>query len=197
MNAAAGNSSYTALQAAAEEGHLEVVGRLLADGADVNAAAGGDSYTALQQAARHGHLEMVDRLLAWGASVNVAGDGYVSLWGAARGGHLKVVERLLAKGADANVGIDDHHQTALEVAAEGGYLEVVDRLLTAGADNTGAKGAALEAAGLLRGSRHTSSDELSTTPSRSTTGRRSRRAVCPSPTLQPKEGFYVDSCPSS
>ena len=54
----------TALQAAAEGGHLEVVDRLLAAKAEVNAAAGYGGRTALQAAAGGGHLEVVDRLLA-------------------------------------------------------------------------------------------------------------------------------------
>jgi ankyrin repeat protein len=52
-----------ALQAASQGGHLEIVERLLAAGADVNAAAGNyGGPTALQAASRGGHLEVEERL---------------------------------------------------------------------------------------------------------------------------------------
>ena len=62
-----GNKGRTALQAAAEGGHLAVVERLLQWNADVNAAAAGyDGRTALQAAAEGGHLVVVERLRAAG-----------------------------------------------------------------------------------------------------------------------------------
>jgi ankyrin repeat protein len=100
--AAAADGGRTALQAAAEGGHLEIVERLLAAQADVNAAAGGyGGRTALQAAAQGGHLEIVERLLAAQANVNAAAaasryGGRTALQAAAEGGHLEVVERLLA-----------------------------------------------------------------------------------------------------
>ncbi|KAJ4030597.1 hypothetical protein NW763_014837, partial [Fusarium oxysporum] len=111
-------------------GHLEVVEKLLAEGADANAAA-------LQAAAWGGHLEVVEKLLAAGADVNAAAgyDGWTALEAAAEGGHLEVVEKLLAKGANANA-------AALEAAAGGGHLEVVEKLLAKGANvNAAAKAA--------------------------------------------------------
>ena len=57
---AASYSGRTALQAAAEGGHLDVVERLLVAKADVNAPAADDSgRTALQAAAGGGHLDIV------------------------------------------------------------------------------------------------------------------------------------------
>ncbi|KAH7146763.1 ankyrin repeat-containing domain protein, partial [Dactylonectria estremocensis] len=62
--AAAGYDGRTALQAAAQGGHLEVVEKLLAVGADVNGAAARDvGQTALQAADGRGHLEVVENLL--------------------------------------------------------------------------------------------------------------------------------------
>ena len=58
-------SGRTALEAAAEGGHLAVVGRLLQEKADVNAA--WYERTALQAAAKGGHLAVVERLRAAGA----------------------------------------------------------------------------------------------------------------------------------
>jgi len=54
----------TALQAASERGHCEVVHTLLARGADVNAQ-GGLYGTALQAASERGHCEVVEMLEKW------------------------------------------------------------------------------------------------------------------------------------
>ncbi|CAG8099733.1 unnamed protein product [Penicillium salamii] len=124
----------TALQVAAEGGHLEVVERLLTAKSDVNTPAGCiNGRTALQAAAEGGHLDVLERLLAAKANVNApAGyrNGRTALQAAAEKGHLEVVERLLA--AKANVNAPASYgggRTALQAAAEKGYLEVVERLL--------------------------------------------------------------------
>ena len=69
VNTAAGyDRGRTALQAAAEGGHLNVVERLLQEKADFNTAAGYDrGRTALQVAAEGGHLNVAERLRAAGA----------------------------------------------------------------------------------------------------------------------------------
>jgi hypothetical protein len=104
VNAAAGWSGRTALQAAAEGGHLEVVEKLLEAKAYVNAAAGWSGRTALQAAAEGGHLEVVEKLLEAKADVNAAmrWDGRTALQAAAEGGHPEVVEKLLEAKADIN-----------------------------------------------------------------------------------------------
>jgi ankyrin repeat protein len=56
------------LQAAAQEGHTEIVGILLDKGADVNAA-GGFYGSSLQAAVQEGHTEIVSMLMEWGARV--------------------------------------------------------------------------------------------------------------------------------
>lgn len=63
---AAGDGGRTALQAAADGGHLPIVDRLLAANADVNVApaAGWSGRTALQEAVANGHLEIIQKLLA-------------------------------------------------------------------------------------------------------------------------------------
>ncbi|XWX00732.1 hypothetical protein V2A60_008753 [Cordyceps javanica] len=140
VNAAAAKQyGRTALQAACEGGHLEVVERLLHAKADVNApAAEYNGRTALQAACEKGHLEVVERLLSAKAYVNAAATkavGRTALQAACEGGHLEVVERLLGAKADVNAAATDFTaRTALQAACAGGHLEVVERLLSAEAD---------------------------------------------------------------
>ena len=129
-------ASKPSLQAAAKEGHLEVVEKLLEAKADVNAATWWDGRTALQAAAEGGHLEVVEKLLEAKADVNASTrlDGRTALQAAAEGGHLEVVEKLLEAKADVNAATWWEGRTALQAAAEGGHLEVVEKLLEAKAD---------------------------------------------------------------
>ncbi|KAJ5215277.1 uncharacterized protein N7498_001684 [Penicillium cinerascens] len=129
----------TALQAAAERGHFEVVQVLLAAKAHVNASpARRHGRTALQAAAGGGHLDVVQALLAAKADVNAFPDefyGRTALQAAAGGGHLEIVHTLLAAKADLNASPARRHgRTALQAAAEGGHLDVVQALLAAKAD---------------------------------------------------------------
>ncbi|KAI9765660.1 MAG: hypothetical protein M1840_007217 [Geoglossum simile] len=128
-----------AIVAAAQNGHLSMVGRLLVAKANVNAEPTSDyGRTALQAAAGGGHLEVVERLLAAKAHVNAEPaiwSGRTALQAASGGGHLKVVERLLAANADVNAEpAGSGGRTALQAASEGGHLEVVERLLIAKAN---------------------------------------------------------------
>src|SRR5262245_3984222 len=91
----------TALQAAAEGGHLKAVERLLTAKVDVNAAATYCGRTALHAAAGGGHLKVVERLLATKADVNAAGmhmNSRTALQVAAEGGHLEMVKLLKRQG---------------------------------------------------------------------------------------------------
>lgn len=62
------NASDKALYGAAYDGHLDLVKKLIADGADVEAEAS-DEPTALHCAAMNGHLEVCKVLVAAGACV--------------------------------------------------------------------------------------------------------------------------------
>src|ERR1019366_2622233 len=64
------SSGYTALMAASQNGHLEVVQALLAAKADANAKSRDDGTTALIIASQKGHVKIVQALLAAGADVN-------------------------------------------------------------------------------------------------------------------------------
>ncbi|KAL2875268.1 hypothetical protein SGCOL_009559 [Colletotrichum sp. CLE4] len=129
----------TALQAAAERGHEQLVSRLLQLGADVNAPPSPTAgYTALQAAAGGGYLAMVKLLLQHGADVNGASakyKGYTALQGACLRGHLEIANLLLREGADVHaVGGIYGDGMALHAAAEKGRVDLMERLLAAGAD---------------------------------------------------------------
>ena len=136
---AGGERCRTAIQAAAEGGHLEVVERLLRLKADVNAASWGDGgRSALQAAAEGGHLAVVERLIQERADVNAPAcdtSGRTALQAAAEGSHLAVVELLLQEKADVNAPAGDTNgRTALQAAAGAGHLEVLERLVQEGGD---------------------------------------------------------------
>lgn len=126
----ANESGRTALQAAAENGHLDLVKILVATGAAINAPhAPISGRTALQAAAESGHLDIVGFLLGKGANVNAhAGRhaGVTALYTAARSGYTEIVKLLLDNDADVNY--VQQNRNSLQRAAAEGHIEVV-RLL--------------------------------------------------------------------
>ena len=118
----------TALMLAAGAGREELVGKLLAAGADVNKAntRGG---TALMYAATHGDPKTVKALLSRGAKVNAKADnGWTALTLAAAKGYEAIVKQLLEAGADANIA-DIYGWTPLMRAADGDRVGVVRVML--------------------------------------------------------------------
>ena len=124
MKASAAAENNYALFWAIDEGHLEVVNRLL-EIETVRANAAANDNEALRWTAANGHLEVVNRLLEIDAVIEnaTARDNYALTWAAANG-HLKVVNRLLEidmvrthAGARSN--------QALRLAAENSHSEVV------------------------------------------------------------------------
>jgi ankyrin repeat protein len=130
----------TALQVAAEGGHLEAVSALIRAGAHISAAPAEESgLTALQAAAEAGHLRVVNTLIRENADVTAAPGiihGKTALQAAAYGGHFVVTNALIQANADVNVpgGGFGYHRTALQAAAVNGHLEVVITLLEVNAD---------------------------------------------------------------
>ncbi|KAK3384028.1 ankyrin repeat-containing domain protein [Lasiosphaeria ovina] len=96
----------TALQAAADVGHLELVDMLLKRGADVNGPpAPSRGATALQFAASRGYLSIATRLLDAGANVNAPKaerEGRTALMGAAEHGRIDMLHLLLNRGANVH-----------------------------------------------------------------------------------------------
>jgi uncharacterized protein len=134
INGSHSKTGRTALTAAAEHGHHEVVACLLEKGADVNLP-DRNRWTALMLAAYHGFAEVVEALLAQGANPNVshADTQATALISASQNGNPAVVRRLLEAGAEVNARMRGGG-TALMCAAEKGHREVVDLLLARGAD---------------------------------------------------------------
>ena len=89
------------LQVAAQNGHLEIVTKLIQMGFDPNK----HDDMAIKLAALNGHLNVVEILLSAGAKVNPPGDD-TPLQNACRNGHLDVVECLDFMSADLHANKD-------------------------------------------------------------------------------------------
>ena len=133
---------YSALNAAAFHGHVDVVRVLLAAGADpepatgYNPATGYRELTPLDYAAREGHMDVMRVLLEAGA------DADMSLYFAVRGGHFAAIQVLLDAGADvgeaadgseSDSDVDGEAPQILLVAVEYGHRNCLATLLRAGA----------------------------------------------------------------
>lgn len=117
---------------AAEEGSIDEVEELLAEGEDVNSA---DAWgnTPLHLAAREGHAELVRRLLARGASTDMSNArGQTALHTACERGHNGVARMLVEGGA--NVDPDTDHLPPLHFAMFHCDSALVDLLIEKGAD---------------------------------------------------------------
>ena len=105
------------LYAAAGDGHLDEVTKLIAAGADVYGTAD-DGKTPLYAAASNGHLDVVTKLIEAGANVNKAPrwSGNTPLCIAAVYGRTAVVSKLLLHGADKSIR-GEQYGTPLEAVA--------------------------------------------------------------------------------
>ncbi|KAL6831234.1 hypothetical protein J3E69DRAFT_379126 [Trichoderma sp. SZMC 28015] len=124
-------STGTALQAASEAGHREIVQILLDNGADVNDQ--GPRWTALQAASGRGDKELVQILLDNGADVNQQGLFHqTALQQAVYYHHGDIIKILLDNNADINQ--EGPKGTALLTAIEAGHGDIIQMLLDNGAD---------------------------------------------------------------
>jgi ankyrin repeat protein len=118
---------------AAQEGDLDQLTELIADGAEVNEAAS-DGSTALLWAAYQSYPAMVTALLDAGADVDAANRlGVTPLLQASRTGDAPVIELLLAAGADIDAATLNG-ETPLMAAARAGSIDSVRLLLDHGTD---------------------------------------------------------------
>ena len=119
----------TAIMAAALGGHLAIVKKLQARGAEINP----EGWTPLAYAASSGQVEVVRYLIEVGAKVDAASaNGTTPLMMAARGGHAATIDLLLAKGADINHR-NENGASALAWADRGGFFDIEKTLRQRGA----------------------------------------------------------------
>lgn len=119
----------TAIMAAALGGHLLIVKKLQARGAEINPV----GWTPLAYAASSGQLEVVRYLIEVGAKVDAeSANGTTPLMMAARGGHATTIDLLMAKGADVNHR-NENGASALAWADRGGFFEIEKTLRQRGA----------------------------------------------------------------
>ena len=94
----------TPLLAAAQEGHSDICGLLLAYGGDVNEIHIGSNSTALHLAAAMGHNAVAEVLLSWGAIADPQNHvGLTPLFMACQEGHMAFVLTLLKAGASVTL----------------------------------------------------------------------------------------------
>jgi hypothetical protein len=118
---------------ASQNGHADMVRRLLGKGASMDTQHKQDGSTALMMASQKGHGKVVEMLLGNGASLDLRKkDGWTALMIASHHGRGRVVGSLLGMGASINVQ-DKDGMTALMAASKNSHEEVVEMLLAKGA----------------------------------------------------------------
>ena len=127
-----GPKGFTPLLAAAQYGHTDICGLLLAHGSNVNEAEPDTKQTALHLAACFGHNASVEALLSWRAEVNQQDQrGWTSLHLACQEGHLLCVRTLLKARASLTLPTIEG-SLPIHAAAQNNRMEVVRTLLKHG-----------------------------------------------------------------
>ena len=122
----------TPLLAAAQNGHTDICGLLLAHGSNVHEMQPGTKHTALHLAAMQGHNATVEALLSWGAKVDAPDlEGRTPLYGACQEGHMACVTALLKAGASFSFPAKDG-SLPIHVASQNNKIDVVATLLELG-----------------------------------------------------------------
>ncbi len=126
----------TALYLAAEQGDLQTVTQLIANGASVDAR-DNCRWTPFMRAAQNGHLDVVKILLNAGADINaIDKDGYDALIATVITHQTVMMNYLLAQGLHMNTQDKTMGWTALIWAVKENKEDMVDSLLTRGADKS-------------------------------------------------------------
>lgn len=121
---------YNLLCQAAMKGHISMIYKLLAMGADINFQRE-DGWTVLMSAAHTGQENAVRVLLAMGANINLENKrDMTALMCAAETAHLGVIQELCVAGANANYCSKDGW-TALRYASMNNSTEVINYLKAA------------------------------------------------------------------
>src|SRR5205814_8712767 len=116
---AKGRGGFSALLAAARNGHLEVVKYLVEHGANIDERNNARDKTPLLAAAFDGHYDIVKYLVEHGANVNVqAVNGWTPLHDAAYIGNFEVVKYLVDHGADLSLK-NERRETPRQTAERG------------------------------------------------------------------------------
>ena len=126
------HQGWTPLIAAAEKGHTDICGLLLAHGSDGNEMESVTKFTALHYAVLNGHSVLVEALLSWGAEVNRQDYlGTTPLHFACQEGHLLCVLTLLKAGASLTLP-NSYGSLPIHHAAGRNRVEIVRTLLEHG-----------------------------------------------------------------
>ena len=116
---------FTPLLAAAQNGHTDICGLLLAYGSNVHEVVSDTKFTALHFAAGRGHNATLEALLSWGAEVNLQAHlGMAPLHVACAEGNLLCVLTLLKAGASLTLA-DNEGNLPIHAAARNNRVEIV------------------------------------------------------------------------
>jgi ankyrin repeat protein len=133
VNASEADGS-TALHWAAQRDNPEIVGLLIAAGANARTATR-YNVTPLALACMNGNADIIERLLAAGADANsTSEEGQTALMTASLTGKVPAIKVLLAHGADVNTKEPVRGQSALMWAASEGNAGAAGLLIDSGAD---------------------------------------------------------------
>lgn len=126
--------NYLSLGASCRLGHVDVVKKLLENGADVNQHS--ELFgTPLVAACTDGHIALISVLLTAGANINLCAAHHTPLTAACEGRHFEIVNKLFEEGADINKN-NRFFESPLTVACNSNYLDkrIIDFLLEKGAE---------------------------------------------------------------
>jgi ankyrin repeat protein len=121
-----GPGGFNALNAAARNGHLEVIQYLVEHGASIDQNDNQKHKTALLAASFQRHFDIVQYLVEKGANVNAQSvNGFTPLHDAAYVGNLQIVQFLVEHGADVHIR-NGGNLTPLETARRGSTRAAAD-----------------------------------------------------------------------